>query len=273
MDKKTKQKISSRREALKYSAERAYFGKLTGKGLSSAYGMFKHTQDWDKPITSSRVVVGHIDGGVICRALWNEMSYNPVRFGVVSPFVYKGREDIYHFCRSDFSSDTPGFEVIEKIRHKLIDFMMLNGKAQGQWCDKIDAKSGIVTIQLVDGHSDDKYKSLSMLREMIRIVASQNLEDFKHKPYRTQMLKVINSRHPHGVRANGVDESDKKLQNMQSVPLSLMEEETAEDRLDRFEETAQINVETSQYRPYDQRAQGIADLELVAMTKLKQNTK
>ena len=116
MDKKAKQKIFAKREIVKYSAQRAYIGKLTGAGLAGAYGQFKHTQDWDKPITSANVVVGHIDGGVICRALWYEMSYNPARFGKVSPFTYKGREDIYHFCRVGVPENFPGYEIIEKIQ-------------------------------------------------------------------------------------------------------------------------------------------------------------
>ena len=126
MDKKTRQKIFSKREVVKYSANRAYFGKMTGAGLAKAYGLFKHTQDWDKPVTSATVLVGKIDGGVICRALWNEMSYNPLRFGNVSPFLYKGKEDIYHFCRNGVPETFPGFEFIEKIRHKMTSSFILH---------------------------------------------------------------------------------------------------------------------------------------------------
>ena len=273
MDKKTKQKIFAKREIVKYSAQRAYIGKLTGAGLSGAYGQFKHTQDWDKPITAANVVVGHIDGDVICRALWYEMSYNPARFGKVSPFTYKGREDIYHFCRVGVPENFPGYEIIEKIRHKMIGFMDLNGKSRGQWTDVIDAKSGVVRIHLVEGHSDDMYKVLSLFREMVRIITNQNLEDFKRKNYRTQMLTVIDKRHPNGVRANGAALPQDKPQNTAVLPVSQMEYETEEDKLDRYEESAQITAETSQYRPEPQGAQAVSDLQQIAIMKMNQKTK
>lgn len=258
MDKKTKNAIFSKRELIKYSANRAYFGTLTGAGLSRAYGVFKHTKDWDRPIVNANVSVGKIDGGVICRALWHEMSYNPVRFGSVSPFVYKGREDIYHFCRQGVSKDFRGFEVVEKIRHKLIDFMMLNGRAKGQWYDNIYTTNGNVTIKLIDGHSDDNYKVLSLLRETIRLITSQNLEDFKRKSYRVQMLNVINARHPKGVRDNGTVPMLPKPVN---IPLSDKNNDDFEDRMDKALESALITAETGQYRPENQLTQARADID------------
>lgn len=259
MDKKTKQKIIAKREIVKYSAQRAYIGKLTGAGLSGAYGMFKHTQDWDKPITAANVVIGYIDGAVICRALWNEMSYNPARFGRVSPFIYKGREDIYHFCRVGVPEDFPGYEIVEKIRHKMIGFMDLNGKSRGQWTDVIDAKSGVVRIHLVDGHSDDMYKALSLLREMVRLITNQNLEDFKHKQYRIQMLTVIDKRHPNGVRANDAVAVVQKPET--SVMRESTPEELAEDRMDNAIENAQITAANRKYVSAAQYSQARKDLD------------
>ena len=259
MDKKTKQKIFSIRDLLKYSAQRAYFGKLTGAGLADAYGLFKHSQDWDKPITSAKVSVGKIDGSVICGALWNEMSYNPVRFGKVSPFMYKGKEDIYHFCRCSVPETFPGFQVIEKIRHKMIDFLMLNGRAKGEWHDVINTQNGTVTINFIDGHSDDNYKALTKLREMIRIVVSQNLEDFKHKAYRMQMLTVINKKHPNGIRDNTATVSE-HIQKPHFLPLSEMEEDTPEDILDREIERDQITASNRKYVPKEQYKQACENL-------------
>ncbi len=271
MDKKTKQKIFSKRDVVKYNVNRAYFGKLTGVGLASAYGQFKHTQDWDNPITKSNVIVGKIDGVVICRALWNEMSYNPMRFGKVSPFMHNGVENIYHFCRNGVSEDFPGFEIIEKIRHKMIDFMMLNGRKVGHWYDVIDTRDGVVTIQLVNGHSDDNYKVLSSLREMIRFVTNTNLEDFKRKSYRAQMLTVIDKRHPNGVRGNN---SGVYLDNnVPNGPIPMTPEEVEEDRLDKAEENALITAENRKYVPLQQYNQARADLKDLAAMRVKKNEK
>lgn len=268
MDKKTREKILAKRELIKYSAKRAYFGKLTGAGLSDAYAQFKHSQDWPKPITSANVVVGKIDGTVICRALWHEMSYNPLRFGKVSPFLHNGREDIYHFCRAGVSETFPAFHIVEKLRHKMIDFMVLNGRSRGQWSDKIDAHDGRVTIKLVDGHSDDMYKTLSMLREMIKMIASQNLEDFKRKNYRDQMLTVISKRHPNGVR-----DDNTAVMKHQSAPVVMYEptpEELAEDRMDNAEESAQITASNRKYVPFNQYKQARSDLAGFANIRSKQ---
>lgn len=262
MDKKSRQKIFSKREVIKYSANRAYFGKLTGIGLADAYAQFKHSQDWDKPITKAKVKVGKIDGVVICHALWNEMSYNPLRFGKESPFMYKGREDIYHFCREGVPADFPGFKVIEKIHHKMIDFMMLNGRKLGKWYDIIDTENGSVTIKFVDGHSDDNYKVLSMLREMIRFVTNQNTEDFKHKAYRDQMLTVINKRHPNGIRDNKpVVQLQKLIEDTDSY--------SEEDRLDKAEESAQITLDNQKYVPEAQFEQAENDIATIRNMKTK----
>lgn len=272
MDKNTKQKIDSKREVIKYSAERAYFGRLTGAGLASAFHVFKHTHDWDRPVTSTNVTVGYIDGGVICRALWNEMSYNPVRFGNVSPFLCNGKNSIYRFCDHPVSEDTPGYETVEALRHKMIDFLTLNGRKVGKWYDIVNTdKNGNVLISLVDGYSDDNYKVLTKLREMIRLITSQNLEDFKHKAYRDQMIKVINKRHPNGVR------DDKfvayKENNTSDLPRPMTREEIEEERLDRDIENAQITEETGKYRPVDQYEQAKADLARFAALRTQQNTK
>ena len=271
MDKKTKQKIFAKRDVVKYSANRAYFGKLTGAGLASAYGQFKHTQDWDKPITRANVVVGTIDGTVICRALWNEMSYNPARFGKISPFMHNGVENIYHFCRNGVPENFPGFEIIEKIHHKMIDFLMLNGRKVGHWYDIIDTHDGGVTIQLINGHSDDNYKVLSLLREMIRLVTNTNLEDFKRKSYRMQMLNVIDKRHPNGVRDN---KSGLCVDNVVlNHPTPMTPEEIEEDRLDKAEENVRITAENRKYVPLHQYNQARADLKQYANMRVNKNEK
>ena len=253
-------KIELLRDVVKYNVKRPYFGKLTAEKLDAAYGLFKHTQDWDKPIVRAHLNIGHIDGVVICRALWNEMSYNPLRFGTKSPFLHNGVENIYHFCRNGVPEDFPAYKIVERIRHKMIAFMMLNGRANNnQWRDNIDTYYGRITIRFVHGHSDANYKLLSMLREMIRSVASQNLKDFGRKAYRTEMIKVIMARHPNGVRDGTLP--------MVSKPREMLDAEMVEDRMDDAEDSARITAENCKYVPEEQYSQACADLNRIAVER------
>ena len=264
MDKKTRQKIFAKRELIKYSANRAYFGKLTGTGLADAYGLFKHTQEWDEPITSATDEVGKIENEVICRALWHEMSYNPARFGKVSPFLHNGKESVYRFCDKPVSQDIPGFNVLEKLRSRIIQFMDLNKLPNGAWNADIKDTDGKICISYIDGHSDNNYKKLSLLQQMIRLVISQNLEDFNRKQYRMQMLNVIAKRHPNGVR-DGV-KADKKVV-LPTEPVVMSAEEIAEDRMDRELESAQITLENKKYVSQAQFEQAQDDIKTIRNMK------
>ncbi len=260
MDKTSKREIISGRDALKYNVNRAYFGKLTGAALVDAYAVFKHSQKWDNPIRSANVLVGNIDGGVICRALWYEMSYNPMRFGNVSPFKYDGDENIFRFCRGVGSQTFSAPEILEKIRCKLIGFMMLNSKNGGQWYDKIDAQDEKIAIKFVDGHSDDNYKKLSLLRESIKIITAQNMADFKISSYRVQMLNVIATRHPNGNRdAERAQSYTPKTVNWWDMG----PEELEEERVDKALESAQITMDNRKYVPYRQYSQARADIKSI----------
>ena len=81
------------RSFLKYSAQRAYFGELTGDALSRLYQRLDRCE-YGTPVT---IKIGKINGDVICRALWREMSFNPGYFGTVSPFVFNGVNNIFMF--------------------------------------------------------------------------------------------------------------------------------------------------------------------------------
>ena len=264
MDKKTRQKIFAKRELIRYSANRAYFGKLTGAGLANAYGVFKHTQDWDAPITRVDVTVGKIDGVAICHALWYEMSYNPARFGKVSPFLHNGKESAYRFCDKPVSQDIPGFSVLEKLRSKMIQFMDLNKLPNGAWNADIKDTDGKICISYEDGHSDNNYKKLSLLQQMIRLVISQNLEDFNRKQYRVQMLNVIAKRHPNGVR-----DSDIVTPKSPEKSTINFEDYMEEDRIDRAIESAQITLDNEKYVPQSQFEQAQDDIK--AIRNMKKN--
>ena len=199
MDKKATDPM---KKVLKYSIRRAYFGTMTAAELEWAYDMLRRSQTWDKPIEKMVVHVGHIDNADVCRALWQEMSYNPKRFGTKSPFMHKGKASLYRFCEKPVSQDVPGFKVLEKIRVELIDYMSIIPNPDGGWNANINDNRGLVNISLVDGHADKNYEKLTQLRAIIRTIITQNLKDYEKKSYRDEIVKAINENHPDGVRSN-----------------------------------------------------------------------
>lgn len=180
---------------LKYNTGKAYFGDFTARSLSNSVGRIKTSWQWDKPIEFININIGHIDGDVICNALWREMSYNPVRFGTVSPFRFKGKNSLYHFCNSSNNHAlTPeNMEIFSKIRYHLTCFMTLNAHPNGAWNDTIIGQ--ILTIRLENGHSNCEYKMLAHLRDCIKIITTQNINDFKDKTkqYRAGIISRINN--------------------------------------------------------------------------------
>ena len=229
------------RNVLKYNARRAYFGKLTAAELDYAYGTLQRTQYNDKPVNEVFVSVGQIDGVVICRALWNEMSYNPLRFGTVSPFLYKGKENIYRFCDHPVPENVPGGHILETIRAKLIEYMLIIPNKDGGWNPDINPKDG--WIRLVHGSS--YYPKLTVLRKMMHIVASQNVYDFEHnKEYRAAILNVIAKRHPRGTRSNEAVAVPTPKPRVVKTQYHMTSEEIEEDRLEKEQERAAIDLHT-----------------------------
>ena len=254
--------ISVMRSILRYDVNRAYIGELTGAELNGAFELFVRSQDWDRPIVSTTIHTGFIDGPMICRAVWNEMSYNPKRFGTVSPFLHNGRENICYFCdkRNELPKDTPGYDTVMQVRDKMIRFLNNNSRESGQWYTIVDSSKGNVVVRFVSGCSDRKYKMLAALRDMIHIVASQNLKDLNLAAYRKEMKPVIDARHPNGVRAKKtpyfVDEilAQERKEREQ--------EQARQERLDDAEESALLTLDarTCSSVPLDQYVQAQEDL-------------
>lgn len=187
---------------LQYDVDRPYFGMLTARKLAQAYGQIIVSRNHERPITSVPLLVGRIDGDVICGALWREMSYNPGRFGTVSPFVHNGKNDIYHFCRTDVANFQD--EVLASVHGTLVDYMSLNANPiNNAWRDELPVSAnGYVRIEQENGHSNKTYKKLACLRDGIAAVARQNVKDFERKrgAFRAPIIDAVAKRHPDGVR-------------------------------------------------------------------------
>lgn len=265
-----KKKENSILRILRYDGARKYFGEMTGHELNMAYKIFKHTQDWEKPVVNARVRVGRIDSSIICNALWHEMSYNPVRFGNISPFLNRG-DAIYRFCDKELPTTTPGYNVLVRVQKNLRDFMALNHDSNNGWNDVISPKDGYVVVKFVNDHSDDNYKMLATLRATMRIITEQNEQDFARPEYRGEMLRVILARHPNGVR--GTRPIAQSMAETYIAPQPLSPDEEREDRLDQAMDNAQITAENEKYFSAEQSVQAVNDMKQYAIMGAKEHTK
>lgn len=248
------------KEILKYNPMRQYIGKMSASALHSAYGNIPKSQNWNNPQNYSYVTVGKINGDVICRALWNEMSYNPVRFGTVSPFEFDGRNNIYRFCNVHDMTNIPesAWPVIQEVRYHLIEYLKLNSAPNGAWRDELDTNNGMVIIGISDaGYANDTYKKLSHLRAGIKVIARQNMDDVKKKrsPWRAGIIEVINKRHPDGRRPLVPSKS-----TMASI-IEISDTIIDDDRIDNAIESACITMDNAAYVSKDIYEQACKDYE------------
>lgn len=255
MDKKQKNIVL---RELQYDVSRKYFGDFTYGALYDVYHVFKHTQAHDKPIVSQRFRIGRIDGEVICRALYKQMSYNPKRFGNKSPFLHNGRENIFYFCSSELSPLTPGYNVLVKVQDFLKEFMFANSKHNGQWSSELKTKDGFVTISFTNMYADKNYKKLAILRNALKEIIKQNMVDFKSPAYRAEIIRAV-MEHENG-------------KNTITAKQTIMDE-LKEDRMDKAEENAQITADNVQYFSNDQYNQARAVLNRIAEERTLLKTK
>lgn len=271
MNDRVKKLTDLMRGVLKYSPRRAYFGNFVPQKMYDSYSKFKRTEKWNDPVTQDVVEIGNITGDVICRALWEQASYNPKRFGVVSPFMHNGRADIKYFYNNGVPSNFPGYDVWNQVREIMIEFMNLNDDPHCEDNGAIDTNRGLVRIKLINGFTNINYQKLSKLTEMIRKIISQNLQDLQRKPYREEMLGVVLKRRP--------DLRDQVREIMEPKPASVIvdvEEPVSyklspveEERLDDAAESAQITLDNRKYVPVDQYEQALADIKVMNGIKVQ----
>lgn len=258
-------------DVLKYGIRRAYFGKITGKELNDAYSKFVNKESKSKPVTKTQVDVGYIDGRMICRVLWNEMSYNPVRFGDVLPLFEQADEySLFRFCDDknflNYVSqvkDKTTYEVLFHVQEKLKDFQKFNNPGGVTWNDIINPGGGKLVVKYIDGHSDDIYKKLSALRGAVRVIISQNLQDLRRKDFRTAMTEVVKKRHPNGKR--GKDNISDVKRNLANNILAHESASLGEELYELYnrEEMLTITLETSEYLSQEQCEKAKEELENV----------
>lgn len=251
------------RGIISYSTSIPYFDKMTPAALHDAYGQIKTSSSWDSPKHSVTIRIGDIDGDVICNALWKEMSLNPVRFGMVSPFVFNGKNDIYRFCKTNIAdTSTPQGKLLDGIRHNLIAYMTLNKTDNNSWRDHMLTMSGgTINIFLgADGSPNKQYKMLAKLNACVHAIASQNLKDFRLKRFREGIVAAVSARYPNGTRKGMAAQIAPISVASQQVSAPVIDEEC---RFDEMAESAQITLDNARYVRSSQFEQAQQDLEQI----------
>lgn len=185
------------KEIIKYDTTRKYFGDWSPYQLNRCYPCLE-------PVS---LQIGVLSVDKICDTLWNEMSYNPKRFGTQSPFKFHGKNSLYMFIAKDLDQKDHAFYTLSKIQAYLSKFWLSAMTYDKTFLTNQRFKNKYVIIKNIPQQNPDSkpvpgatYQMLGYLRNCIHIIASQNLKDFDRKTYREQMIPVINARHPDFVR-------------------------------------------------------------------------
>jgi hypothetical protein len=185
------------REIIKYNSSRKYFGDWSPKQLHEAY----QTTCRDEEGKAVSLKTGIISVDDICNTLWTEMSYNPLRFGEKSPFVFDNANSIKLFSTSykfnDLNPDTNA--LLGNIKGHLKYFLSLIEKHDALFEKTGCTESQYVSIKLQDHscHPNNAYKMLAQLAGCIHMICKQNLQDYnKSVKSRFTIDEVCRNRHP-----------------------------------------------------------------------------
>ena len=200
---------------IRYNVSRKYFGDWTPDELNDSYVSEKPTQ----------IRLGILSIDDICDALWNEMSYNPGRFGTKSPFEFDGKNSLELFITTEIDIANPAFKVLSLIQSRLSKFWKIMVKYDTNFATRKHLKSNCVTITKTMSKDPDAkpipgptYIMLTNIRKCIRDIISQNLHDFKLKTYQQQIIDTVLQRHPDLIRP-------KKIQNFAALQRQAQDKE------------------------------------------------
>jgi hypothetical protein len=196
MSNETKKAIAN---IIRYNASRKYFYDWTPRELNKSYIS-------EDPVS---LTIAGLSSDTICNTIWNEMSYNPKRFGYTSPFKFDGNNSIYLFINSDLTSETNAQNILSKVKYYLSDFWNLAVYYDETFLRTGCFKNKNISITNIPNSTPGakpipcpNYKMLGDLRTCIHIVASQNITDFnKDKAYREEIINTVRSKHPNLIRA------------------------------------------------------------------------
>ncbi|MGI5846105.1 MAG: hypothetical protein ACOX7D_02905 [Alphaproteobacteria bacterium] len=176
------------KDLLRFNVKQEYFGNISSDKLNNAWKLIKTSATWGEPITEVNIHVGYINSTIIFNSLWEQMSYNPVRWGDKNPFGDKG---IINFCEKVKIYNS---EIIP-IKHNLQNFLYLNAKPNGQWHEEIltNVDRTLTISRNKEGKPNNNYWKIRVLLNCIKLITGQNVKDFNNKkgPYRNDIINKL----------------------------------------------------------------------------------
>ena len=186
-------------EVIKYNPAREYIEGWTPNNLHNKYNRAR--KDPTRPILF--IQTGKLSATMITDAIWNEMLYNPIRFGEKNPFEHDGKTSIATFLAKHPSFNDKNENVLFNISYKLRGFLHFIGEIYPEFYTKDEINDYSIMIKCNSNNKvNDGYMALACLIRCVRLVAQQNMKDYKNKRYREQIQQVIKQRHPDMVRSN-----------------------------------------------------------------------
>ena len=182
---------------IRYDVSRKYFGDWNPERLNACYRS-------EEPVT---IYIGILSTDDICDTLWNEMSYNPIRFGTQNPFEFDGKNSLEKFINTPVAPDNKAFKTLSIVQSYLSRFWKLATQYDETFAETKHFKSKNITITTtISTNPKSKpipgmtYVMMANLRKSVKQIASQNLNDFGKKTYQQQIIDVVLQRHPNLIR-------------------------------------------------------------------------
>ena len=235
------------RNILKYNRLYRYFGDWAPKQLHDAYEIVLRSMGHP----SFTIETGKISVDDVCNTLWNEMSYNPLRFGKKSPFVFRGVNSLDQFCNTYDPSikDMETVTLLSELRQKLKTFLALMYQYDPSFQQTGVSKESKMKIKMLEYSTDanTEYKILACLVACIHAICQQNVKDYDTKPsaYRAIMAEVCAEKHPTGERKIN-DVSLAKINSLKQQQRELLQQIS-----DKNEEIAQTQIRKDTLSGYE----------------------
>lgn len=207
-------------QIVQYNANREYVGKWTPGDLSDCFKIAK------KSDSVTTLCVGKLTDDIICDTLWHEMSLNPTRFGIESPFKTDNKNSIIYFADTFrnkilFNKNSQSTKNVMNIFWKAKAFVQSLYKAK-QDRDFEDDLKGVdlykyfvntgnlpTTFRIFDNNytfdavdANDGYRILGSLCGALRMITAQNWKDLKDPAYSEQIKMTIMEKYPNGERSD-----------------------------------------------------------------------
>lgn len=207
-------------QIVQYNANREYFGKWTPGDLSDCFKIAK------KSDSVTTLCVGKLTDDIICDTLWHEMSLNPTRFGIESPFKTDGKNSIIYFADTFrnkilFNKNKQSSKNVMDLVWKTKSFIqnLHNAKQDRDFEDDlkgVDLYTYFVntgnlptTFRIFDNNStfepvnaNDGYRILGSLCGALRMIAAQNWKDLSNPAYSEQIKMTVMENFPGGERSD-----------------------------------------------------------------------